>query len=65
MLADAARYRAMTPEERAHHLDLACRLAAKALAADPEGERIAAWEEPPHASYREIVTRLRRDRSFD
>lgn len=59
VLADAAPYVGMTPEERALHVVAACRAAADALRASPFRDAILARREPPHPTYFEIIRRLR------
>lgn len=59
---EAAPYVAMSPDERALHLDAACRLAAEALLASPWRERALDHRDPPHPGWRELVTRSLRCR---
>ena len=56
---DAAPYVGMNPEDRAWHVDAACRLAAEALLASPWRDRVLDRRDPPHPGWRELVARSR------
>jgi hypothetical protein len=56
---DAAPYVGMSPEERAVHLDAACRLAAEALLASPWRDRVLRRRDPPHEDWWVLVRRGR------
>jgi hypothetical protein len=56
---DAAPYVGTTPDERARHVDAACRLAAEALLASPWRDRALERREAPHPGWRELVARSR------
>jgi hypothetical protein len=60
VLADAAPYIGMSPEERARHLDAACRLAAEALFASPWRDRVLSRRDPPDPGWVALVRRARR-----
>jgi hypothetical protein len=60
VLADAAPYVGMSPDERALHLDAACRLAAEALLASPWKERALRWRDPPDPAWAELIRSGRR-----
>lgn len=58
--ADAEPYVGMSPEERARHLDAACRLAAEALFASPWRERALQQREPPDPGWIALTRRAAR-----
>lgn len=60
--ADAAPYVGMSPDERARHVDAACRLAAEAVLASPWRDRALGRREPPDLAWTELSAGTARDR---
>lgn len=59
VLAEVARYRNLSPDERWRAMRSACRAAAKVLATRPDAARVLAFVDPLPQRSKEILSRLR------
>lgn len=57
---EVERYAAMTPEQRAEHVDALCEAGAALLAAHPRLDAVKAWREPLPESTVRILQKLRK-----